>query len=83
MPIRSAQSVLNQYYAVRDDLLSGKLASYSLGDRNVTLLDMEALNTAIAQMEAVVVASETGPVVADMSGLANTNGVPLRTTNYP
>ena len=83
MPIRSAQSVLNQYYAVRDDLLSGKLASYSLGDRNVTLLDMEALNTAIAQMEAVVVASETGPVLADMGGLANTSGIALRTTNYP
>jgi hypothetical protein len=83
MPIRSAQSVLNQLYAVRDDLLTGKVASYSIGDKNITLQNLQDLETIIQHYESVVVASENGPVVADMSGLANTNGVPLRTTNYP
>jgi hypothetical protein len=81
MPIRSAQSVLDQYYTVRDDLLAGRIASYSIGDRNITLQNMTELETIIQQYEAVVVASESGPVLADMSGPANWPGV--RTTNYP
>jgi hypothetical protein len=78
MPIRSAQSVLDQYYAVRDDLLSGKLASYSIGDRNVTLLDMSALESVIQQYEAIVVRQENGVVLADMSGPSN-QGAPFTT----
>ena len=81
MPIRSAQSVLDQLYAVRDDLLAGKVQSYSLGDRSITLQNLSELETIIQQYEAVVVASESGPVLADMSGPANWPGV--RTTNYP
>jgi hypothetical protein len=83
MPIRSAQSVLDQYYTVRDDLLAGRIASYSIGDRNITLQNMTELETIIQQYEAVVVASESGPVLADMSGPANMSGVPFRQTNYP
>ena len=71
MPIRSAQSVLDQLYAVRDDLLSGKVASYSIGDRNITLQNLTELETIIQQYEAAVVAAEHGPVIADMSGWAN------------
>jgi len=81
MPIRSAQTTLDQLYAAREDLLTGKLASYSIGDRNITLLDLDVLNKAIAEMEAVVVASESGPVLADMSGPANTLST-IQTTQY-
>jgi hypothetical protein len=81
MPIRSAQTTLDQLYAVRDDLLTGKVASYSIGDRNITLQNLQELESIIQQYEAVVVASESGPVLADMSGPANWPGV--RTTNYP
>jgi hypothetical protein len=83
MPIRSAQSVLNQYYAVRDDLLAGKIASYSIGDKNITLQNMQDLEEIIQQYEAVVVASETGVVLADLTGAANVSGVQFRQTNYP
>ena len=85
MPIQSAQTTLNQLYAARTDLLTGKLASYSIGDRNITLLDLDVLNKAIAQMESVVVASETGPVLADMSGYSNQPQAtsPFRTLPYP
>jgi len=72
MAIRTAQSVLDQLYAVRDDLLSGKVASYSLGDRSITLQNLGELEKIIQQYETVVVASTTGIVVADMSGAANT-----------
>lgn len=82
MPIRSAQTTLDQLYAVRDDLLTGKVASYSIGDRNITLQNITELETIIQQYESVVVAKENGPIIADQSGLA---GVPafFRTTNYP
>ena len=83
MPIRSAQTTLDQLYAVREDLLLGKVASYSIGDRNITLQNLSELETIIQQYEAVVVASESGPVLADMSGPANMSGVPFRQTNYP
>jgi hypothetical protein len=66
---------------VRDDLLAGKVQSYSLGDRSITLQNLQELESIIQQYEAVVVASESGPVLADMSGPANWPGV--RTTNYP
>lgn len=80
MPIRSAQSVLNQLYTVRDDILQGRVASYSLGDRTITLQNLSDLETIIQQYEAVVVASESGPVLADMSGPSN-QGSPG--TQYP
>ena len=81
MPIRSAQSVLDQLYTVRDDLLSGKVASYSIGDRNITLQNLTELETIIQQYEAVVVASESGVVLADMSGPANALST-IQTTQY-
>jgi hypothetical protein len=59
MGIRSPQIELDQLYIVRDDLYSGKLASYTLGDKTVSLLDMKALNDRIAQVENMVTA-ETG-----------------------
>jgi hypothetical protein len=83
MPIRSAQTTLDQLYAVREDLLLGKLQSYSIGDRNITLFNIQELEQIIRNYEAVVVASESGPVLADMSGPANMSGVPFRQTNYP
>ena len=85
MPIRSAQTTLDQLYAVRDDLLTGKVASYSIGDRNITLQNLSELETIIQQYEAVVVASESGPVLADMSGPANATNLasPYPWRNYP
>jgi hypothetical protein len=81
MPIRSAQTTLDQLYAVRDDLLTGKVASYSIGDRNITLQNITELETIIQHYESVVVASESGPVLADMSGPANSISG-LTTTQY-
>ena len=86
MPIRSAQTTLDQLYAVRDDLLTGKVASYSIGDRNITLQNITELEAIIQQYEAIVVAQENGPIVADMSGPANQPqfaGDAFHVTNYP
>lgn len=67
MGIRSAQSVLDQYYAVRDDLLSGKLQSYQIGDRNITLFNIKDLDKLIQIYESAVVANT--PIYADLSGI--------------
>ena len=87
MPIQSAQTTLNQLYEVRTNLLLGKVASYSIGDRNITLQNLSELEKIIQQYEAAVVASETGPVLADMSGPSNQGspgaGQPFRTLPYP
>lgn len=79
MGIRSAQSVLDQLYTVRDDLLSGKVASYSIGDRNITLQNLTELETIIRQYETVVLSSENGVVLADMSGVTNQ---PVAASNF-
>jgi hypothetical protein len=78
MPIRSAQTTLDQLYAVRDDLLTGKVASYSIGDRNITLQNLSELEGIIQQYEAIVVRQENGVVLADMSGPSN-QGAPFTT----
>jgi hypothetical protein len=85
MPIRSAQTTLDQLYAVREDLLLGKLQSYSIGDRNITLFNIQELEQIIRNYEAVVVASESGPVLADMSGPANATNLasPYPWRQYP
>lgn len=66
--IRDPSVTLKQLYAARDDLISGKVQNYSLGDRNITLLDMRELETMIRQYENAVAAG-AGPVVADLSGI--------------
>ena len=71
MAIRSAQTTLDELYAVRADLLAGKVASYSIGDRNITLQNLTELEKVIQQYEAIVEATEHGPTLADMSGPAN------------
>jgi hypothetical protein len=71
MPIQSAQSVLNLYYAVRTDLLTGKIASYSIGDKNITLQDMSELERIIQYYESAVVCAENGIIVAGMGGASD------------
>lgn len=71
MPIRTPQTTLDQLYAVWDDLMSGKVQSYSIGDKNITLQNMNDLKLLIERQEAVVVATESGVVLADMSGPAS------------
>lgn len=85
MAIRTAQTTLDQLYAVRDDLLTGKIASYSIGDRSVTLQNLRELEEIIQQYEAIVVAQDHGPALADMSGQANAgpSSTPFHVTNYP
>ena len=85
MPIRSAQSQLDQLYTVWDDLISGKVASYSIGDKNITLQNISDLRAIIKELEACVVASETGPVLPYMGGNANApgpNNIGIRTTEW-
>lgn len=67
--LESVQTTLTALYAARADLLSGKVSSYTLGDRTFTLLDLEALDRRIASYEARYVASK--PIYADMSGIAH------------
>jgi len=66
MAIRSTQSVLDQLYAVRDDLLTGKVASYSMGDRTITLQNMQDLERIIQNYESAVLA-QGGVIKADLS----------------
>jgi hypothetical protein len=59
---------------VRTDLLTGKVASYSLGDKNITLQNMADLDLIIQRLEAVVVSAESGPILPFMGGAANAPG---------
>jgi hypothetical protein len=67
--IRDPGVTLAQYYLVRDDLLLGKIASYSIGDRNITLQDMTALEKIIRELESAV--AGVVPVVANIQQPAN------------
>jgi hypothetical protein len=66
MGIRSAQTYLEQLYRVRDKLLRNEIQSYSIGDRNFSLFNLQELNEIINQVENAVV-SQT-QIVADMGG---------------
>jgi len=64
MGIRNAQTTLDQYYTVRDDLLTGKIQSYMIGDRQITLINMKDLDKMIQYYESAVTANS--PIVADL-----------------
>lgn len=68
--IRDPSVTLAQLYAVRDDLLTGKVQNYSLGDRNITLFNLKDLEDIIRQYENAVAAG-AGPIIADLSGIVN------------
>lgn len=70
MGIESPQVTLDLLYAARRDLLSGKLANYQLGDRSITLLNLNDLQTIIERYESVILGGT--PIYADLSGFANT-----------
>jgi hypothetical protein len=68
MPIRNPQTELDRLYAARDNLLANSIQEYKMEDgRSFTLFNLEVLNREIRRLEAVVVASECGPIVADFS----------------
>ena len=69
MGLRSADATLQQLYTVRDDLLTGKVQSYQMGDRNITLFNLTELEAIIRNYENIVMASQ--PIVADLSGVPN------------
>lgn len=73
MGIRNLQATLDKYVAVQDDLLSGKIQSYTIGDRTITLQNMTELEKIIQSFESAVVSAT--PIVADMGGI---NGFPCR-----
>lgn len=63
--IRDPNTTLQQLYAAFDDLISGKLQSYTLGDRTITLFNLDELRKVIAIYEAAVMEAG-GPVRADL-----------------
>ena len=63
--IRDPNVTLQQYYTLRDDLLTGKVQSYTIGDRTITLLDMDVLDQLIRRYEMAVASSQAA--YADMS----------------
>ena len=67
--VRDPQTTLDQLYTVRDDLLTGKLQAYTIGDRSITLLNMTELDKMISKYENLVLAKI--PVHADLSGIAH------------
>lgn len=66
MGIRNLQTTLDLYVAVQTDLLTGKIQSYTIGDRTITLQNMKDLETIIQRLESAVVSGT--PIIADMSG---------------
>lgn len=69
MALQDPQVTLDLLYAARNDLLSGKVQSYSIGDRNITLLDMTALDKLISKYENII--SSGTPVQADLGGMVH------------
>jgi len=65
MGIRNPQTTLDQLYTVRDDLLTGKIQSYRIGDRDITLFNLKDLEQIIQRYESVVVAGT--PIYADLA----------------
>ncbi len=66
MAIRTTDSVLQQYYALRDDLLGGKVSAYTIGDRQFTLQDLPEIEKVIQYYESAATANQA--IYADMSG---------------
>jgi hypothetical protein len=64
--MQDAATTLRQLYAARDNILAGKVATYSVGDRSITLLDLNTVEQLIEKYENVVAAGV--PVIADLSG---------------
>ena len=69
MGIRNAQSQLDALYAAYDDLIAGKLQSYQMGDRQITLFNIKDLQKIIWIMESAVTANQ--PIVADLRFTGN------------
>ena len=67
MPIRSANTYLQQLYLIRDKLLRNEIQSYSIGERNFTLFNLTELEKIIRDVECAVVAEENGNIYADLS----------------
>lgn len=67
--IRDPQTTLQQYYTLRDDLITGKVASYSLGDRQITLQDLPEIEGIIHLYENVVASAQ--PIYTDISGVVH------------
>lgn len=74
MSLENPQETLDLLYAARRDLLSGKLQQYTIGDRTITLFNLNELSNQIRIQENIV-ASAT-PVFADMSGVAHVGRFP-------
>jgi hypothetical protein len=68
MGIRNAQATLDMYVEVQNDLLTGKIASYTIGDRTITLQNMKELEEIIQRLENVIIAGI--PIIADMGGIS-------------
>jgi hypothetical protein len=69
MALENPNTTLQRFYAMRSNLQEGKIQSYTIGDRTVTLVDMRALDDLITKYENIV-ASGTA-VFADLSGTAH------------
>ena len=67
--LQDPQVTLDLLYAARNDLYSGKVQNYALGDRNITLLNLTDLEKVISKYENIVAAKT--PIFADMSGIAH------------
>ena len=55
--IRNLQSTLNLYIDVQNDLLTGKIACYQIGDRTVSLQNMRELENIIQALESAATAN--------------------------
>lgn len=66
MGIRNPQQTLDQLYAVRDDLLTGKLQNYTIGDRTINLFNLKDLDLIIQHWESAVTANQ--PIISDNRG---------------
>jgi hypothetical protein len=69
MALQDPNSTLTLLYGVRNDLLTGKLQSYSIGDRTITLVNLDSLEKIITKYEGIVAAAT--PIYADLSGIAH------------
>ena len=74
MGIRNLQSTLDLYINLQNDLLTGKVASYTIGDRTFTLQNMKDLETIIQRLESATVAGTA--IYADLS-------VPINNPPWP
>jgi len=69
MGIRNLQATLDLYTAVQEDLLTGKIQSYTIGDRTITLQNMKDLEMIIQRLESALISGT--PIYADLSGTSS------------